>query len=246
MKHFSHPHALKLSELVKKKEDGDEIICSGCEQELIPSDEAAYSCPKRDCEFFLHKSCFELPRKTELKSHPNHPLILLPEPPQCSIYYDCNACGDLINGFSFHCQQECDFKLHVKCAFLPESVDCKAHEHALAVRHVTTKSSKNDEFGGLILCGVCDDSVSDAYWSYYCKDCDFCTHLQCAFSDYVAPEEQEKENEEEEEDEEGLSDATKLAMANIKAMDQMARLQFQMQMAQLNARTISMLFRSNV
>lgn len=244
MKHFSHPHALKLSELVKKEEE-DEIICSGCEQELS-SDEAAYTCPKRDCEFFLHKSCFELPKNMEHKSHPDHKLTLLSEPPQYSLYYDCNACGSLIKGFSFHCEK-CDLKLHVKCAFLPETVDCKAHKHALAVRYYTPKSTKDDF--DIVLCDVCDGFATEGYWSYYCKDCDFCTHLECAFTADVVPEEEEKKNgEEEKEEEEDLeeSDVMKLHRANIKAMNQMARLQFQTQMAQLNARTMAMMFRSNV
>ncbi|KAK6162851.1 hypothetical protein DH2020_002692 [Rehmannia glutinosa] len=209
MKHFSHPHALKLSEYLKKEDDNDdETICSGCEQQLS-SDSPFYTCPKRDCEFYLHKS--------------------------------------LINAFSFHCEK-CDFRLHVKCAFLPEFVDCKAHEHALAVRYYTPKSTKDDDFD-IVLCDVCDGCVTEGCWSYFCKDCDFVTDLECAFAaDVAAPVEEEEKNEgdEDEEDSEELSDAMKLQIANIKAMDQMAKLQFQMQMAQLNARTKAMLFRSNV
>ncbi|KAK6162859.1 hypothetical protein DH2020_002700 [Rehmannia glutinosa] len=247
MKHFSHPHALKLSEYLKKEDDNDdETICSGCEQQLS-SDSPFYTCPKRDCEFYLHKSCFELPKNIQHKSHPDHNLTLLSEPPQYSLYYDCNACGSLINAFSFHCEK-CDFRLHVKCAFLPESVDCKAHEHALAVRYHTPKSTKDDDFD-IVLCDVCDGCVTEGYWSYFCKDCDFVTDLECAFAaDAAAPVEEEEKNEEDEDEEgsEELSDAMKLHIANIKAMDQMAKLQFQMQMAQLNARTKAMLFRSNV
>lgn len=244
--HFSHPHALLLSKQLAQKEDDDQDqkCCSACEKQLPISgeeeQEEAYTCPKRDCEFFLHKSCFELPKTITQKSHPNHKITLISEPPQFSIYFDCNACGSLINGFSFHCEK-CDFKLHVKCAFLLESVDCKAHEHALAVRHNTPKGSNEDDYYNMIVCDVCHGYVTEGYWSYLCKDCDFCTHVECAFVAEAPAKEEEEEDEDD--DDERLTDAQRLHIAHIKAMDQMARLHFQMQMAQLNATTTANLFR---
>ncbi|GFQ00463.1 hypothetical protein PHJA_002190300 [Phtheirospermum japonicum] len=240
-RHFSHSHALQFSELGENEEDNKEISinCSGCEQQLS-TNEPAYFCPKPDCEFYLHKLCFELPKTLDHKSHPDHKLTLLSEPPRYSLYYDCNACGGLINAFSFHCKQSCDFKIHTKCAFLPDTVDCKAHDHhALAIQHCTPKSSK-DGFD-MVLCDVCDGYVTEGYWSYICKDCDY-------VAEEINEEGEEEEGEEEEvEEEEGeLSDAMRLHRANIQAMDQMARLRFQTQMAEMNARTMAMFFRTTI
>ncbi|XP_073022982.1 protein VACUOLELESS GAMETOPHYTES-like [Primulina eburnea] len=242
-KHFSHPHPLKLSVPALHKDDEYEadVVCSGCEQALIPAD-PVYTCSERDCEFFLHKSCSELPRHTEHKSHPDHEFTLLSEPPEHSLYYDCNACGDLIRGFSFHCNKCEDFRLHVKCAFLAESVDSKAHKHTLSVEYSSRQKSEEGGSGdNMVLCDVCDCCLTEGYWFYGCKECDFHTHLVCAISAEGPPDEAKEE--EEEEDLEGLSDEQRLMLASIKAKDQMVKLQFQMQMAQLNAQTISNLCR---
>ncbi|XP_073138125.1 protein VACUOLELESS GAMETOPHYTES-like [Henckelia pumila] len=256
-KHFSHPHPLKLYCVSPDEEYEADVVCSGCEQALIPAADPVYTCTERDCEFFLHKSCSELARHMEHKSHTGHELTLLSEPPERSIYYNCNACGDLINGFSFRCinkschEEEEDFKLHVKCAFLAESVDSKAHKHTLSVEYYN--SSTEETTTNMVLCDVCEYCLTEGYWFYGCKECHFRTHLVCAITADGPPdeakeaeaeaEEEEEEVEEEEEDLEGLTDEQRLMLARIKAQDQMAMLQFQMQMAQLNAQSISNLFR---
>ncbi|KZV21781.1 hypothetical protein F511_02939 [Dorcoceras hygrometricum] len=238
-KHFSHPHPLKLSVSANGEniETDAIIICSGCEQTLLATD-PVYTCSKRGCEFFLHRSCSDLPRNMDHKSHPDHGLTLLSEPPEHSLYYNCNACGDLISGFSFHCNKCEDFRLHVKCAFLAESVDSKAHLHTLSVEYSSTHGSREDQ--DIVVCDVCESCLTEGYWFYFCKECDFRTHLECAISAEGPPV---SPVEEEDHDEEGLSDQERLMLATMKAEGQMARLQFQMQMAQLNAQTISNLWR---
>ncbi|KAL6575913.1 hypothetical protein OROHE_000384 [Orobanche hederae] len=241
MKKFhGHSHGLELISSVSVQ------MCSVCEVELSGD---AYSCTERGCDFVLHKACSDIPKKFKHKSDPHHSFSLLSEPPEFRVYYRCDACGDYIKAFGFQCD-ECDHKMHVKCAFLPESVECKAHHHALDLYYTTSKS--NVDGCTFFMCDVCDDAVTEGYWTYYCKDCDFVTDLCCAISaeavkekEEVEEEEDEKEEEEEEEEEdekeeegeeeEELPIELQLARARIGMAQQRANLEFQMQMARQNA-----------
>ncbi|XP_022872655.1 uncharacterized protein LOC111391632 [Olea europaea var. sylvestris] len=233
MKHFSHPHGLEQSEVQKE----EEMICSGCEQELSG---LAYICKKRNCDFFLHESCFKLPPNIQHKFHSDHPLDLKSGPPEYSLYYPCDACGDSINAFVYQCQK-CDFKIHVTCAFLPDTEICKSHTHPLNLLHSTPNSSEDDL---IYTCDVCDGTLSEGYWCYYCPDCDFGTHLECIKSSDLSKEEDDQEEEEEEESDEEESDQVKLIRTRIKAENQMARLEFQMKMAKLNAESMASISRT--
>ncbi|KAK6804147.1 hypothetical protein RDI58_001931 [Solanum bulbocastanum] len=237
MKHFSHSHALELS-VVQETED---IICSGCEDKLCGT---AYKCTKRNCEFTLHKSCFELPKKLQHDSHPNHPLTLHPTlPERDSMYFGCNACGEEPKSFVYECFK-CDFSLHAKCATSwPETVTREDHQHSLAVQYKWPFSS--DEYVN-IFCEVCYGLCNDSNWLYYCGECKFGTHLKCATvkkEDGSYLENEEEKEEEEEEDYENMSDEQKLLMLTIKAQGQQARLNFQTQMAYMNAQTMANMFR---
>ncbi|KAL1535909.1 hypothetical protein AAHA92_28632 [Salvia divinorum] len=226
MKKFhGHDHGLKLT----TTEESGEKTCSVCELEI--SGAAAFSCTKRDCDFILHQSCSEIPKKLKHKSDPNHSFSLLSEPPEYSLYYSCDACGDLIRAFGFQCD-ECDHRMHVKCALLPESVECKAHKHALDLYYTTTKP--NVDGCTFFYCDACDEAVTEGYWTYYCKECNFVTDLVCAFS-AEAVKEKEEDKAEEEEDEEELPVELQLAKARIDMEQQRVRLEFQMQMARQNA-----------
>lgn len=229
MKKFhGHSHGLKLT---AGDESGDQI-CSVCELELSAA-AIAYSCTKRDCDFILHQSCSELPKKFHHKSDPGHTFSLLSSPPEHSLYYNCDACGDLIGAFGFQCD-ECDHRMHVKCALLPESVECKAHDHDLELYYTTSKA--NVEGCTFYWCDVCNDGVTEGYWSYYCKQCDFATHLECAASaEAVAEKEEEEEEEEKDEDEEGLPAEVQLERARMRMEQQRINLEFQMEMSRQNA-----------
>ena len=76
IKHFSHEHDLKLADEAEKSKK-----CDGCLRVILPP---FYSCTK--CNFFLHKSCIELPRKKQ------QPLTLLPKSPYRAKWFFCNAC----------------------------------------------------------------------------------------------------------------------------------------------------------
>ncbi|CAF1872743.1 unnamed protein product [Brassica napus] len=170
VRHPSHNHQLRIF----KSQEGDEIICSGCELDLIGQ---AFKCTKKDCDYFLHKSCFDLPRETKHKSHSDHPLTLLHSPPY-GHSYTCDACGQYGSGFTYNCS-ECQYGVHVGCAFIPETVKREDHDHPLTLVYNTPCKGRED--GAMFICDVCEEDMSENLWVYYCKECDYGTHVHsCA------------------------------------------------------------------
>ncbi|XP_004229344.2 protein VACUOLELESS GAMETOPHYTES-like [Solanum lycopersicum] len=232
MKHFSHPHALAIFEV----QESNEIICSGCENKLCGT--TNYKCTKSNCEFTLHKSCFELPRKIQHNSHRDHPLTLYPTLPERDcMYFGCNACGEEPKSFVYECL-ECNFSLHAKCVTsVAENITREDHQHSLILQYewpFPIEDCVN------IFCKVCDGLCNDSNWLYYCTECKLGTHLQCA----TIKREDGSSLENEETDEE-MTNEQKLTMATIKAQGQQARLTFQAQMAYMNAQTITNMWRSS-
>ncbi|KAL0739709.1 hypothetical protein Bca4012_081222 [Brassica carinata] len=164
VRHPSHSHPLRGHKALAE----EEIICSGCDLDLIG---AAFKCTKSECDYFLHKSCFDLPRETRHKAHPDHPLTLLYSPPYESSTYECSACSEYGSGFVYNCSI-CQFDLHVGCISMPESVEREGHEHPLTLLYCSPYTN-----GLVVQCDVCQEIVPDHLWSYYCKECDYGTHL---------------------------------------------------------------------
>ncbi|CAF1804715.1 unnamed protein product [Brassica napus] len=126
VRHPSHNHPLRSH----KAQAEEEIICSGCDLDLIG---AAFKCTKSECDYFLHKSCFELPRENCHKSHPEHPLTLLYSPTYESSSFACDACGEYGSGFAYNCSI-CKYDVHVGCVSMPETkCDYGTHLHSCAV-----------------------------------------------------------------------------------------------------------------
>jgi hypothetical protein len=173
IKHFSHNHPLRLSE-VKEEES---IVCSGCEDVISgPS----YSCVTSKCEFYLHKSCFELEQSIKHESHIEHPLALVASPPyKESDDFTCNACLKVGSAFDYHCKT-CQYDLHVNCASLPKTVKRGDHEHPLVLFYTSVLKNKiEDQEDSGFACDVCAKIVDERCWMYYCQKCDFGTHLDC-------------------------------------------------------------------
>ncbi|KAF8101293.1 hypothetical protein N665_0208s0075 [Sinapis alba] len=168
VRHASHNHPLRGH----KAQAEEEIICSGCDLDLIG---AAFKCTKSECDYFLHKSCFELPRENRHKSHPDHPLTLLYSPPYESSTFTCDACGEYGSGFVYNCSV-CQYDVHVGCVSMPETVEREGHVHPLTLLYRSPYQN-----GLFFHCDECHDTVPNDLWSYYCKECDYGTHLHsCA------------------------------------------------------------------
>ncbi|KAK4411008.1 hypothetical protein Sango_0173800 [Sesamum angolense] len=163
--HFSHPHPLKL--INHQPTLNSAASCPGCN--LKPSG-MIYSCTT--CHFFLRKKCFEMPKKITHPFHKEHAFTLLTEPAYAEGLFNCDACGETGNGFSYHCKP-CGIDLHILCAAMPLSLTHACHAHVLAL---TFGSPYGDK---AFVCDICKGPGSD-HWLYRCSLCGFDAHLNCA------------------------------------------------------------------
>ncbi|KAI3667483.1 hypothetical protein L6452_42546 [Arctium lappa] len=163
MNHFSHEHPLKLHLYIARK-----TTCSACKQSLSGSFYACFS-----CNFYLHKTCFDLPQTLKHQSDQRHNLVLLPSPAYPEGFFKCNACGTHGNGFSYHCP-DCQIDLHTTCASMPTSINHTAHGHTLGLCF-TPPYENHHGFS----CDICKQPGSN-HWLYRCGLCDFDAHIECA------------------------------------------------------------------
>ncbi|XP_059066175.1 uncharacterized protein LOC131046388 [Cryptomeria japonica] len=177
LRHFSHPHILKLSHAYILKlstweggASGEQLYCKGCIKPV--KDGLVYTC--KPCNFYLHLSCAKIPEQI---NHPadNHVLNLLSSP---WIYAQgacaCDACGQQMRyGFSFHCSL-CQLDLHPSCANLPMKVNHPYHpEHTLKLYFVSPYEDKS------FTCCVCNER-SKSLWHYHCSECLYDVHVACS------------------------------------------------------------------
>nr|KJB78571.1 hypothetical protein B456_013G007400 [Gossypium raimondii] len=159
IEHCEHKHYLMLS--YKMKEHGDKC-CDGC---LLLISAKFYYCSR--CDFFLHKSCAELPKKRLFKNHDcdeerfsgPKPFILTSDG-----MFKCGGCRNLSNGFSYKCN-ECGACSCLRCLalILQDGVKIPGHKHPLLFYY--------DYFHYKEQCSGCGrDMISR---TYRCKDCNF-------------------------------------------------------------------------
>ncbi|XVF83491.1 hypothetical protein PTKIN_Ptkin16aG0492500 [Pterospermum kingtungense] len=144
IKHFSHDHNLTLCEEIV----GDKQ-CDGCLLSILAS---CYYCSQ--CDFFLHKSCAELPMKKHIWSHFHQRLLRLTS----GYIFRCQFCYSETSGFAYTCD-ECNGRYCLGCALLPDIHRCEGHEHPLPFFR---------KFEGS--CNACGDSITAAF---RCKSCNF-------------------------------------------------------------------------
>ncbi|KAL5545452.1 hypothetical protein UlMin_005139 [Ulmus minor] len=169
--HFSHEHPLKYTK--NSSPSNENISCSACKLEIL-SGRDYYCC--KICPFFLHKVCYDMPRKTHHLAHPNHFLTLQSSPSSATGKFLCKACGDHVNGFHYSCS-ECSFSYHILCSALPLSVLVSSHSHSLKL---TFSPPYN------FSCDICTKPSYNG-WLYRCQICEFDTHLFCAISNQKNP-----------------------------------------------------------
>ncbi|KAK5770071.1 uncharacterized protein LOC108462365 isoform X1 [Gossypium arboreum] len=161
IEHFTHKHYLMLSDNIR--EHGDKC-CDGC---LLLVSAKFYHCSR--CDFFLHKSCAELPKMKLFSSHicagteffsGSKPFILTSD-----YMFKCKGCRYLSSGFSYKCN-ECGVQLCLRCfaLSLQDAVKIPGHKHPLLLYH------GNEE--------QCSGCGEDIIHTHSCKDCNF--HL-CGF-----------------------------------------------------------------
>lgn len=164
--HFSHHHHPLIQTNSQANKDA---TCFGCRLDLLPGKDY-FRC--QSCSFYLHETCYNMPRKTHHSSHPSHSLTLLVGP--SSAWDDtlkCQACGQHIAGFYYNCA-ECDIRYHILCSIMSRTISISSHPHAL---HLELSPPYAFE------CDICTKPCYDG-WLYRCQLCEFDTHLTCGIS----------------------------------------------------------------
>ncbi|XP_017984256.1 PREDICTED: uncharacterized protein LOC18586174 [Theobroma cacao] len=119
IKHLSHQHNLILGNADKD----DDKFCVGC---MLSISSSFYYCSQ--CDFFLHKSCAESPRKKHLWFHIHQrPCTLLIS----DLFFYCSTCSYEFNiGFAYECNV-CEHYFCLRCALTSDTATCRGHEHLL-------------------------------------------------------------------------------------------------------------------
>ncbi|EYU27101.1 hypothetical protein MIMGU_mgv1a018252mg, partial [Erythranthe guttata] len=164
--HFSHPHPLKP--IAYQQTLNLTSPCAACK--LKPSG-MIYTCTVCK-DYFLHKQCFEMPRKIDHLCH-EKPLTLLPKTGYAKGYFVCDGCGQTGDGFSYNCDP-CGYDLHMLCALMPLFATHESHVHKLDLTFESPEPTKS------FACGICGNPGSRQLWLYRCKLCEFNAHLNCA------------------------------------------------------------------
>ncbi|KAJ4887664.1 Cysteine/Histidine-rich C1 domain family protein [Raphanus sativus] len=167
IQYFTHQlHHLTLNENTGRDYDEDKI-CQACVMPIYFG--KYYSCMQ--CEFILHETCANLPRKTYTPIHP-HLLTLVGGKDDVHSYYElCAACGSRFSGFFYKCgKEDCDFQLHVQCATISEPLVHGSHAHPL---FLTSKPEEQRE------CCVCKSMENETFNCIECE-CSFTLCFRCA------------------------------------------------------------------
>lgn len=175
LQHVSHEHSLILKEQVELIQHiGKElVVCYGCRKPVVGGRlasgyAAVYICTRVDCDFYLHKTCAELPDEIQHPRHDQHPLTL---DARLRSYGNntttCNICKRVSKWFKYTCPF-CNFDVCLTCKDRLIRHDGHKHELSLLPRET------------LFLCDACGMKAED--FSYACHVCAFLIHSTCAFS----------------------------------------------------------------
>ncbi|XVF65499.1 hypothetical protein PTKIN_Ptkin09bG0254400 [Pterospermum kingtungense] len=145
--HFLHEHELMLRDEIVENDK----CCDGCRLSISAS---FYYCSS--CDFFLHKSCAELPKMKHLWCHPCQKRLILTS----FGYFTCGNCIYLSSGFGYECK-ECECYVCIRCIFALSlgALTCPGHQHPLFYY---------EKYNGQ--CSACCKDVTEAL---RCKDCSF-------------------------------------------------------------------------
>ncbi|KAL4303156.1 hypothetical protein GQ457_10G027460 [Hibiscus cannabinus] len=176
--HYKHPFSLQFS--LRK------LPCIICYD--IKRDGLSYTCLR--CDLAIHIACLSPPPSIiQGKGHQH----------QFTHFYrlmelTCDACGVKGKFVPYMCSS-CNLLVHKKCISLPPIIKFCLHEHPLFHCYsITRDNSKSLDWD----CVICLDEVNTMHGSYYCSECQFIVHVNCATTseeDYSIIESVEKFNE---------------------------------------------------
>jgi len=175
-RHPIHRHKLTLS--ATGDFTGGLSSCNACRR---LSHGFAYVCHHLNCGYNMDIRCCSIPKIFRHEGH-RHPLSFAKSSAEM-----CNACdsserrlgtnGANYYGAVFVCN-ECVFAMDFECATLPLKVKCEYDPHHLSLTY--TVENDSEEY----YCLICEEERNTNHWFYYCVECNFAAHPQCAIGPY--------------------------------------------------------------
>ncbi|KAM6555521.1 hypothetical protein CsatB_002540 [Cannabis sativa] len=154
------------------------IKCELCSRSTIAGD-PFYGCDS--CQYYLHKSCAELPLQLYHSFHPAHSLTLL----DSAYTLFCDSCERVVSTSLFYKCINCSVYLDVNCSSTTHItlkktdedsiIQHSGHHHPL---HVLDKVHNMDT----IHCFGCQSKICSMDHVYGCTECNYFLHKSCAES----------------------------------------------------------------
>ncbi|KAJ8760640.1 hypothetical protein K2173_015307 [Erythroxylum novogranatense] len=180
--HPFHPLRAQVGKYAK-------MICKTC-RTGTDNEEIVYYC--KDCRFGLHMHCAEVSL-----------LVVSPLKQKChvhNLYYKlgsfmrstsktqygfhvCSICRENCEESGYICF-ECDCSFHLGCIPIPETVKYDGHMHSLTLRAPVSGVDYSLDY----YCFDCEKERNPRYHAYYCDQCSYAAHIECALSEYVDEE----------------------------------------------------------
>nr|XP_023883350.1 uncharacterized protein LOC111995663 [Quercus suber] len=171
-----------------EQEDKEKTKCQVCNESRR---QYTYRCYR--CDFNLHATCASLPPTIRSSQVHHHPLT----PFWKWMSFTCDLCAKEVKGIPNLCAL-CSYCVHNTCASLPSRLKVLYHRHPLHLTHSSLEVELHQSDSRF--CKRCAQKVNTNSGFYYCSECDFIAHLDCA-ADYRYRENidllklKEKENE---------------------------------------------------
>ncbi|KAF4397728.1 hypothetical protein CsatB_014824 [Cannabis sativa] len=165
-----------------------------------------YNC--YDCHFDLHVQCVALAESIEREDH-CHPLNLvfsLPPP---------KLIGD--NKESDHDTEK------EKDNYIKDDQE-KERDYEEKEEAPNEKEDEEGEKEVEYYCYVCESRISKSYWAYFCSDCDYGVHLECATTEAEEEVEEEDGNDDDGDDDEIVKNMRKIAVQQMMINNQRTRM----------------------
>ncbi|PSR76923.1 Diacylglycerol kinase [Actinidia chinensis var. chinensis] len=171
--HLAHPLTLDMD----TERLGKTTTCNACGEKFRGS--CVYGC--QGCNFYLEVQCLFLEPEPTIQSHSHGNLLLLEETRPTYSPHRCFACGKKIADPPFLRCPPCNISLHFQC---PLSYTIQNtfheqrtfHEHALALTPWYFGDADNPD------CKICKKEMSAMHPTYYCQECGYVAHINCATS----------------------------------------------------------------
>ncbi|OMO93959.1 Zinc finger, PHD-type [Corchorus olitorius] len=173
IQHFSHLHNLIM--LSSDDHSINNKYCDGCTLSISLSyDPFHYYCSQSQCNFVLHKTCAEFPKKKHLWFHfyCGQPSILVSDK-----IFKCTRCWYVCNGFAYRCG-ECRDHICLRCVTPGDTLRCQGHQHPL---------SYYLDYQGQP-CNACGVRVYSPWGAFKCMGCSgFALDFRCLVLPRKAP-----------------------------------------------------------